>query len=287
MRRPEVGGTVADRLERLDAARAAGASVGFVPTMGYLHQGHASLIDAAVAADDLTVVSIFVNPLQFVPGEDLADYPRDLDADLARCGEHGADLEFHPTAAEVYPEGTYEPVAGGASGGALEGASRPTHFDGGATGGARLFRIEGRCRAYFGEKDFQQLAVVHRMVADLELPVEVMGCPIERESDGLALSSRNIYLEPDERRQAPARYRARLSGAAAVEGGGADPVAVVGAMEAVLADAPDLAVDYAALVESDTFAVPERIATGSEVRLLVAGCLGRARLIDNVGATAP
>ena len=189
--------------------------------------------------------------------------------------------------AEVYPEGTDEPVAVGAIGGSLEGASRPTHFDGVATVVARLFRIVGRCRAYFGEKDFQQLAVVHRMVADLELPVEVMGCPIVRESDGLALSSRNIYLEPDERRQAPVLYRALLSGVAAVEGGGVDPVAVVGAMEAVLADAPDLAVDYAALVESDTFAVPERIATGSEVRLLVAGCLGRARLIDNVGATAP
>jgi pantoate--beta-alanine ligase len=277
MRRPEVVGTVADLLERLDAARAAGASVGFVPTMGYLHQGHASLIDAAVAADDLTVVSIFVNPLQFAPGEDLADYPIDLDADLARCGEHGADLVFHPTAAEVYPEGTDE----------LEGASRPTHFAGVATVVARLFRIVGRCRAYFGEKDFQQLAVVHRMVADLELPVEVMGCPIVRESDGLALSSRNIYLEPDERRQAPVLYRALLAGVAAVEGGGVEPVAVVGAMEAVLADAPDLAVDYAALVESDTFGVPERIATGSEVRLLVAGRLGRARLIDNVGATAP
>ena len=286
MRRPEVGGTVADLLERLDAARAAGVSVGFVPTMGYLHQGHASLIDAAVAADDLTVVSIFVNPLQFAPGEDLADYPRDLDADLARCGEHGADLVFHPTAAEVYPEGTDEPVAVGVIGGSLEGASRPTHFAGVATVVARLFRIVGRCRAYFGEKDFQQLTVVHRMVADLELPVEVMGCPIVRESDGLALSSRNIYLEPDERRQAPVLYRALLAGVAAVEGGGVDPVAVVGAMEAVLADAPDLAVDYAALVESDTFAVPERIATGSEVRLLVAGRLGRARLIDNVGATA-
>ena len=287
MRHPEVVGTVADLLERLDAARAAGASVGFVPTMGYLHQGHASLIDAAVAADDLTVVSIFVNPLQFAPGEDLADYPRDLDADLARCGEHGADLVFHPTAAEVYPEGTDEPVAVGVIGGSLEGASRPTHFAGVATVVARLFRIVGRCRAYFGEKDFQQLTVVHRMVADLELPVEVMGCPIVRESDGLALSSRNIYLEPDERRQAPVLYRALLAGVAAVEGGGVDPVAVVGAMEAVLADAPDLAVDYAALVESDTFAVPERIATGSEVRLLVAGRLGRARLIDNVGATAP
>ena len=287
MSRPEVVGSVADLQERLDATRAAGASVGFVPTMGYLHQGHASLIDAAVAADDLTVVSIFVNPLQFVPGEDLADYPRDLEADLACCGEHGADLVFHPTAGEVYPEGAHEPVAVGAVGGPLEGASRPTHFAGVATVVARLFRILGRCRAYLGEKDFQQLAVVRRMVADLDLPVEVVGCPIVRESDGLALSSRNVYLEPDERRQAPVLYRALRAGAAAVECGGADPVAVVGAMEAVLADAPDLAVDYAALVEPDTFAVPERIATGSEVRLRVAGRLGRARLIDNVGATAP
>ncbi|HJL77546.1 MAG TPA: pantoate--beta-alanine ligase, partial [Acidimicrobiales bacterium] len=271
----------------LDAVRATGASVGFVPTMGYLHEGHASLVDAAVAADDFTVVSIFVNPLQFAPDEDLAEYPRDVEADLACCGDHGADLVFHPSVSEVYPVGAEEPVVVGAVGGPLEGASRPSHFAGVATVVARLFRIMGCCRAYFGEKDFQQMAVVRRMAVELELPVEVVGCPIVREADGLALSSRNVYLEPGERRQAPVLYRALLAGAAAVGNGEADPTVVVEVMEDVMSEAPDLVVDYSALVEPDTFVMPGRITTGAEVRLLVAGRLGRARLVDNVGAVAP
>jgi len=284
---PDVVETVAGLQARLDAVRATGASVGFVPTMGYLHEGHASLIDAAVAADDLTVVSIFVNPLQFAPDEDLAEYPRDVEADLACCGDHGADLVFHPSVSEVYPVGAEEPVVVGAVGGPLEGASRPSHFAGVATVVARLFRIMGCCRAYFGEKDFQQMAVVRRMAVELELPVEVVGCPIVREADGLALSSRNVYLEPGERRQAPVLYRALLAGAAAVGNGEADPTVVVEVMEDVMSEAPDLVVDYSALVEPDTFVMPGRITTGAEVRLLVAGRLGRARLVDNVGAVAP
>ena len=284
---PDVVETVAGLQARLDAVRATGASVGFVPTMGYLHEGHASLIDAAVAADDLTVVSIFVNPLQFAPDEDLAEYPRDVEADLACCGDHGADLVFHPSVSEVYPVGAEEPVVVGAVGGPLEGASRPSHFAGVATVVARLFRIMGCCRAYFGEKDFQQMAVVRRMAVELELPVEVVGCPIMREADGLALSSRNVYLEPGERRQAPVLYRALLAGAAAVGNGEADPTVVVEVMEDVMSEAPDLVVDYSALVEPDTFVMPGRITTGAEVRLLVAGRLGRARLVDNVGAVAP
>ena len=284
---PDVVETVAGLQARLDAVRATGASVGFVPTMGYLHEGHASLIDAAVAADDFTVVSIFVNPLQFAPDEDLAEYPRDVEADLACCGDHGADLVFHPSVSEVYPVGAEEPVVVGAVGGPLEGASRPSHFAGVATVVARLFRIMGCCRAYFGEKDFQQMAVVRRMAVELELPVEVVGCPIVREADGLALSSRNVYLEPGERRQAPVLYRALLAGAAAVGNGEADPTVVVEAMEDVMSEAPDLVVDYSALVEPDTFVMPGRITTGAEVRLLVAGRLGRARLVDNVGAVAP
>ena len=284
---PDVVETVAGLQARLDAVRATGASVGFVPTMGYLHEGHASLVDAAVAADDFTVVSIFVNPLQFAPDEDLAEYPRDVEADLACCGDHGADLVFHPSVSEVYPVGAEEPVVVGAVGGPLEGASRPSHFAGVATVVARLFRIMGCCRAYFGEKDFQQMAVVRRMAVELELPVEVVGCPIVREADGLALSSRNVYLEPGERRQAPVLYRALLAGAAAVGNGEADPTVVVEVMEDIMSEAPDLVVDYSALVEPDTFVMPGRITTGAEVRLLVAGRLGRARLVDNVGAVAP
>lgn len=287
MNRPEVVDTVVDLRERLDAARAAGESVGFVPTMGFLHDGHASLIDASAAANSLTVVSIFVNPLQFAPDEDLADYPRDLDADLDRCAGHGADLVFHPSVAEVFPPGADQPVEVGTVAEPLEGVSRPTHFAGVATVVARLFRILGACRAYFGEKDFQQLAVVRRMAADLSLPVEVVGCPIVREGDGLVLSSRNVYLEPGQRRQAPVLHRALLSGAAVVESGVVESAAVVAAMAAVLAEAPDLAIDYAAVVDPDTFVTPDRIAAGAEVRLLVAGRLGRARLIDNMGTTAP
>ncbi|MBC8365488.1 MAG: pantoate--beta-alanine ligase [Actinobacteria bacterium] len=287
MSHPEVFETVAGVQARLDAVRATGASVGFVPTMGYLHEGHASLIDAAVAADDLTVVSIFVNPLQFAPDEDLTEYPRDFEADLACCGEHGADLVFHPSVSEVYPEGAGEPVVVGAVGGPLEGASRPSHFAGVATVVSRLFRIIGCCRAYLGEKDFQQMAVVRRMAADLGLPVEVVGCPIVREADGLALSSRNVYLEPGERRQAPVLHRALLAGAEALATGVVDPGVVVAVMEAVLNEAPDLVLDYAAVVDPDTFVVPEGIAGGTRIRLLVAGRLGHTRLIDNVGATAP
>jgi pantoate--beta-alanine ligase len=145
----------------------------------------------------------------------------------------------------------------------------------------------GCCRAYFGEKDFQQMAVVRRMAVELELPVEVVGCPIVREADGLALSSRNVYLEPGERRQAPVLYRALLAGAAAVGNGEADPTVVVEVMEDIMSEAPDLVVDYSALVEPDTFVMPGRITTGAEVRLLVAGRLGRTRLVDNVGAVAP
>ncbi len=287
MSAPEVVTTAADLRRRLDTVREAGASVGFVPTMGYLHEGHGSLVDASVAANDLTVVSVFVNPLQFAPTEDLADYPRDLDADVARCGDHGSDLVFHPTVDEVYPEGEDEPVAPGVVAGPLEGASRPNHFAGVATVVARLFRIVGPCRAYFGEKDFQQLAVIRGMVADLALPVEVVGCPTVREPDGLAKSSRNVYLGDEERRQATVLYRALRAGAAIVEDGERDPDAVIAAMEEVLAGTPLVEIDYAALVESATFLAPDRLDAGDEVRLLVAARLGNARLIDNVGVVAP
>ncbi|MBL78263.1 MAG: pantoate--beta-alanine ligase [Acidimicrobiaceae bacterium] len=283
MSAPEVVTAAADLRRRLDTVREAGSSVGFVPTMGYLHEGHGSLVDASVAANDLTVVSVFVNPLQFAPSEDLADYPRDLDADVARCGDHGSDLVFHPTVDEVYPEGEDEPVAPGVVAGPLEGASRPTHFAGVATVVARLFRIVGPCRAYFGEKDFQQLAVIRGMVADLALPVEVVGRPTVREPDGLAKSSRNVYLRDEERRQATVLYRALRAGAAIVEDGERDPDAVIAAMEEVLAGAPLVETDYAALVESATFLAPDRLDAGDEVRLLVAARLGNARLIDNVG----
>ena len=282
---PDVVETVAGLQARLDAVRATGASVGFVPTMGYLHEGHASLIDAAVAADDFTVVSIFVNPLQFAPDEDLAEYPRDVEADLARCGDHGADLVFAPSVTQMYPEQDLPEVEVGDLASRFEGASRPTHFGGVARAVSRLFDIAGPCRAYFGEKDFQQLTVVRQMVADRGIPVEVVGCPTVRERDGLALSSRNAYLTAVERREAPVLFRALSAGAAAVADGEADPDTVSTLMAEIVGSATTGELDYAAVIDPDTFEVPPRIARAG-VRLLVACRFGRARLIDNMAAVS-
>ncbi|MEZ5229518.1 MAG: pantoate--beta-alanine ligase [Acidimicrobiales bacterium] len=200
--------TIDELRARLDAARSEGRSVGFVPTMGYLHDGHASLMRAARPQSDLVVSSIFVNPLQFAANEDLSAYPRDLERDTELASEAGVDLLFTPTVEEMYPFG---PVLTSVSVGGLsqlwEGASRPTHFAGVATVVTKLFSIVGACRAFPGEKDFQQLAVIRRTVADLSIPVDVIGCPIVREPDGLAMSSRNVYLDPEHRAAAIARRR--------------------------------------------------------------------------------
>jgi pantoate--beta-alanine ligase len=271
----------------LDVARADGHTIGFVPTMGYLHQGHRSLIEMAVAECDVVAASIFVNPLQFAAGEDLDDYPRDLDADLRACAEAGATWVFAPTVAEMYPDGT--PMAttvsvSGVSEG-LEGVSRPTHFAGVATVVAKLFAIAGICRAYFGEKDWQQLAVVRRMAKDLSFPVEVVGCPTVREADGLALSSRNAYLTPAERAAAPSLLRALLAGRDAVDAGERDRLAVRSAMLAVLDAVPEAEVDYLDAVDAASLSPVDPL-TGT-LRLVGAARFGKARLIDNVGATVP
>ena len=206
----------------LDQARAAGRVVGLVPTMGALHDGHTSLLNRARAECDVVAVSIFVNPLQFGDPEDIAHYPRTLERDLVVCAEAGADVVFVPSVPEMYPSWPDAPsttvsVRGVSE--AWEGASRPGHFDGVATVVAKLFTIAGPCRAYFGLKDFQQLAVVRRMARELSLPVEVVGCPIVREPDGLALSSRNVRLSPAERQAATVLSRALAAGRAALAGG--------------------------------------------------------------------
>jgi pantoate--beta-alanine ligase len=277
--------TIAATRAVLDDARAAGRTVGFVPTMGYLHEGHASLARAAAEACDLVVMSIFVNPLQFGAGEDLAAYPRDLDRDLAIARSAGVGLVFAPTVEEMYPTPIRTSVSVGGVSAPLEGASRPGHFDGMATVVAKLFSIAGPCRAYFGEKDFQQLAVVRRMTADLSIPVEVVGCPTVREPDGLAMSSRNVYLSPEERAQAPTVHRALQAGVAAIAAGERDVLRVQEVMGTVMAEAPLGRVDYLAVVDAATFEVPDPLA--GELRLLAAVRFGRARLIDNVGAVAP
>ena len=269
------------------AALAGAASVGFVPTMGYLHEGHRSLLDAARAANEVAVASVFVNPLQFGPTEDLAAYPRDLDRDLAMCEAAGIDHVLHPSVEEMYPFGTptLTTVTVASISAPMEGASRPTHFAGVATVVAKLFAIAGPCRAYFGEKDWQQLAVVRRMAADLSFPVEVVGCPTVREADGLALSSRNVYLTPLQRAAASSLNRALRAGVAAVESGERDPAKVRAAMHAVIDGVPEAEVDYLEVVAADTLERLDPLA--GTLRLLGAARFGRARLIDNEGATIP
>jgi pantoate--beta-alanine ligase len=279
--------TVAAFRKELDAARAAGRTIGLVPTMGYLHDGHASLIRASAAERDVTAITLFVNPLQFAASEDLSTYPRDFDRDLALANESGAALLFAPAVAEMYPDGvpvlTTVSVAGPSEG--FEGASRPTHFAGVSTVVAKLFAIAGECRAYFGEKDFQQLAVVRRMARDLSFPVDVVGCPTVREPDGLAMSSRNVHLSPEQRAAAPVLHRALTAACEAIERDGErDPAGVVDVITRVVASEPLAELDYAAAVHAGDLSVPSTLS--GDVRLLIAARFGPTRLIDNRGAKA-
>lgn len=275
--------TIAALRAELNDHRSSGCTVGFVPTMGYLHDGHISLVEAARARDDTVVASIFVNPLQFGAGEDLDAYPRDLERDAELVRAAGVDLLFAPAVEEMYPREMLTIVSVGPFAERFEGASRPGHFDGVATVVAKLFAIVGPCRAYFGAKDYQQVAVVRRMVQDLSLPVEVVACPTVREPDGLAMSSRNVYLGPDERAAAPVVYRALRAGAAAIEAGERDPATVRELMVDIIEAEPLAQLDYAEVVDADSFTVPHLL-TGN-LRLLAAVRFGRARLIDNVGVT--
>jgi pantoate--beta-alanine ligase len=283
---PHTVTTIAELRCLLDAERAAGRSVGFVPTMGFLHEGHLSLMQRAREGNDVVVTSIFVNPLQFAPTEDLSTYPRDFDRDLALAGDAGVDVVFAPDVAEMYPAGrVLTSVSVSELSEVWDGASRPTHFAGVATVVTKLFAIVGACRAYFGEKDFQQLRVVTQMVADLSLPVEVIGCPIVREPDGLAMSSRNVYLSTAEREAALVLRRALDAGEAAVLGGASEASAVEAAMAAPVHGEPLARLDYVAVVDPATLRVPSSMQ--GALRLLVAAWVGTTRLIDNRAVTAP
>lgn len=282
----QVIGEPAEVSSVVDGRRREGQRIGLVPTMGALHPGHLSLIRRAAADCDAVVVSVYVNPLQFAPSDDLEAYPRSLERDCEQAGDAGATIVFAPTGAQMWPEPPLTSVHVGGLTTILDGRSRPGHFDGVATIVAKLFGIAGPCRAYFGEKDFQQLAVVRRMTGELSIPVEVIGCPIVRDPAGLALSSRNAYLTSDERSVAPRLYWALLAGRRAIEDDHlVDPDSVVRAMAESLAGAPGFALDYAAVVDAADLSVPFRLS--GEVRLLVAARLGRARLIDNLAATVP
>jgi len=277
----ETADNIEELRSRLAAVRSGGETVGFVPTMGFLHAGHVSLMEASVAANDFTVASIFVNPLQFAANEDLGSYPVDIEGDLDSCGGAGVDLVFMPSVEEMYPSGASTTVTVAGVSEPLEGQSRPTHFAGVATVVAKLFSIVGPCRAYFGAKDWQQVAVVGRMTSDLSLPVEVVACPIIREPDGLALSSRNIYLTPEQRQQATVLRRALTAGIDLVEAGETDSRVVEAVMASVIRTASLAELDYAAAVQADTLATTGPL--HGEVRLLLAVRFGGARLIDNAG----
>jgi pantoate--beta-alanine ligase len=272
----------------LETRRASGGRVGLVPTMGALHDGHASLIERAVDdGNDEVVLTIFVNPLQFAPHEDLDAYPRTWESDLSIAKRCGATVVFAPAVEEMYPGGreavrTTVHVTGITE--RLEGASRPAFFDGVATVVAKLFAIAGPCRAYFGEKDFQQLAVVRRMALDLSLPVEVVGCPTVREPHGLARSSRNVYLSDEQRENAGVLHRALLAGAEAVSSGERNADVVRAVMAAIVATESSVTLDYAEVLDAASFDVPEPL--HGALRLLVAARVGPARLIDNLGVIA-
>lgn len=275
--------TIAEVRAHCDAARAAGGRVGFVPTMGFFHEGHRSLMRAARADNDLVVVSLFVNPTQFGPNEDLGAYPRDPDGDAAAAEAEGVDVLFLPTVAEMYRDGARTTVHVSGLTERLCGASRPGHFDGVTTVVTKLLAIVGPSRAYFGRKDAQQLAVVRRMVTDLDLPVEVVGCPLVREVDGLALSSRNVYLDADDRRAATILSGALFMASEAVVRGERDAAAVRRLIVDSVAHAPQVRLDYVEVVDAATLEPVDRFE--ADTLVAVAAFVGKARLIDNVTIT--
>jgi len=270
------------RLSRMD-----GRIIGLVPTMGALHEGHLRLADRAKETSDFVVVSIFVNPTQFGPNEDLARYPRDLEGDLAKLAEHGVDLVFTPTVADMYPEGatTWVEVAGADR--YLCGPFRPGHFRGVTTIVAKLFNICMPDKAVFGLKDAQQFLIIRRMIRDLNLPIELIGLPTVREADGLALSSRNVFLKPHERKQALVLSQAVAAAAKLIESGERSPAAVEHAMQSIVGAAPNAVLQYAQVVDAETIAPPEVLEPGMEVVAALAVYFGETRLIDNHFVSAP
>jgi len=276
---PRVLSTASEAADLAETTRHAGRRLALVPTMGYLHDGHVSLMAAARARAEVVAVSIFVNPTQFGPSEDFSRYPRDFEADLARCARAGVDVVFHPEPSEVYPAGyqTYVEVVELSRG--LCGERRPGHFRGVATVVTQLFALFRPHAAIFGEKDYQQLQVVRRLARDLHLGVQVVGMPIVREADGLAMSSRNAYLSPGERTRARALFAGLEAARQRFGEGVVDPKTLLGTVRDALG-AQAVREDYLALVDPDSLRPLERAVP--RARLLVAGFVGATRLIDNV-----
>lgn len=271
--------TVAEVRAQVKNWRKEGLTVGLVPTMGYLHEGHQSLIARACQENDRVVVSVFVNPTQFGPNEDLASYPRDLQHDAALCENTGANLIFHPTPEEMYPKGFCSFVDMDVLTKELCGLSRPVHFRGVCTIVSKLFHIVQPDRAYFGEKDAQQLAVIRRMVLDLNMDIEIVGCPIVREADGLAKSSRNTYLSPEERKAALVLSRSIFVGKQLVEQGETNAKKLAQAMIEVIHAEPLAKIDYVKIVDLMTMQQIETIDRPFLAAMAV--YIGKTRLIDN------
>ena len=281
MKAPEVIETVDALRARVRAWRAAGDTVALVPTMGALHAGHVSLVELARRRARRVIVSVFVNPTQFGPNEDFARYPRPFGADLDKLAMAQADVVFHPDASEMYPEGfaTTISLAGPAAAG-LEDRFRPTHFQGVATIVAKLLLQPLPDVAIFGEKDFQQLAVIRQLARDLHLPVEIVGAPTMREADGLALSSRNIYLDERQRKFAPNLHQAMQWAAGRIHAG--EPVELAVREAAAAISAAGFVIDYLEVRDARTLAPPTPGQKPGELRLLAAARLGTTRLIDNI-----
>jgi len=273
--------TIAEVRRIVSDARAGGATIGLVPTMGGLHEGHLSLIDAARSACDFVAVSIFVNPTQFAPGEDLATYPGSIEADLSACEVRGAGLVFVPAVETMYPEGSVTSITVSELTETLCGRSRPTHFAGVCTVVAKLLNIVGPDKAFFGRKDFQQLVIVTRMVDDLDIPVEIVPCPIVREADGLAISTRNQRLSAACRSQAVALHGALESAADQIRKSHPPAAEIIAAArEYISTNAPDGEVDYIQIVDPQTLRDVET--TDRIVLLALAVKFPGARLIDNM-----
>lgn len=271
--------TVEDVKSQVRQWKKEGLTVGLVPTMGYLHEGHESLIKRAVAENDRVVVSVFLNPTQFAPNEDLASYPRDFEADTKLCEGAGAALVFHPEPSEMYAEDACTFVDMTAVTKELCGKSRPIHFRGVCTVVNKLMNISMADRAYFGQKDAQQLAVIRRMVRDLNMNVEVVGCPIVREADGLAKSSRNTYLSEEERKAGLVLSQAVMLGQKLVAEGEKSAAAVTGAMSELISAEPLAKIDYVSMVSWDSIEPLETIE--GPVLVAMAVYIGKTRLIDN------
>lgn len=271
--------TVKEVRQQVNKWRKQGLTVGFVPTMGYLHEGHQSLIKKAVADNDRVVVSVFVNPMQFAPNEDLESYPRDLQADAKLCDETGANLIFNPEPTGMYADGFCSFVDMNGPTAELCGKSRPIHFRGVCTVVNKLFNIVTPDKAYFGQKDAQQLAVIKRMVKDLNIPIEIIGCPIIREADGLAKSSRNTYLNKEERQAALILSKTIFMGEELVKSGLTDAKKLVDEMKKNIETEPLARIDYVEVVDFDDISVKDTI--GDNTLVAMAVYIGKTRLIDN------